>query len=98
MLFLHDWHKENVLMVPPVSAVSRALSHLRLCKSKGVLIVPKWPSSHFWPLLMDEFYCHISDIKVFKGKNVLCHGLNTNSLLGASYFNGDVLAVSLDCS
>ena len=96
--FLQDWEKENVLMVPPVSAVGRALSHLRLCKSKGVLIVPKWPSSHFWPLLMDEFYCHISDIKVFKGKHVLCHGLNTNSLLGAPYFNGDILAVVLDCS
>ena len=95
--FTHNWHKENLLLVPPVTAVGRVLSHLRLCRAKGVLIVPKWPSAHFWPLLMGEFFCHIVDLRVFKGKNVLRHGLNKNSLLGAPYFNGDVLAIALNC-
>ena len=96
--FLQDWHGENVLLVPPVNVIGRALSYLRCCRAKGTLIAPKWPSSYFWPLLMNDFHHFIVDIKILKGKNVLCHGLNKNSLLGASYFNGDVIAVALDCN
>ena len=95
--FTYDWHEENVLMVPLVLNVGRALHHLRLCKAKGVLVAPKWPSSHFWPLLMKEFYSYIKDVRVFKGNKVLIHGLNKNSLLGAEYFQGDIIVVALNC-
>ena len=27
------------------------MSHLKLCKAKGALLVPVWPSSYFWPLI-----------------------------------------------
>ena len=93
----YDWHNENVLIVPPVNAVGKALLHLKLCKAKGVLVTPKWPSSYFWPLLMNEFSQFIDEIRVFKGSKVLCHGLNTNSLLGSPFFAGDVISVRLDC-
>ena len=96
--FTYNWHGENLLLVPPVSAIGRVLSHLRLCKAKGTLVAPRWPSSYFWPLLQSEFNSFILDIKIFKGKNVLVHGLNKNSLLGAPYFNGDILAIAIDCS
>ena len=96
--FMQDWHGENVLLVPPVNVIGRALSYLKSCRAKGTLIAPKWPSSYFWPLLMNDFHPLIKDIMIFKGKNVLCHGLNKNSLLGASYFNGDVIAVALNCT
>ena len=95
--FTQNWEGENVLMVPPVSAVGRALRHLLLCRAKGVLVVPRWPSSYFWPLIHNEFFRYITDIKIFKGNKVLCHGLNKNSLLGAPYFNGDVMMVALNC-
>ena len=62
-----------------------------------MLVAPKWPSSHFWPLLMKEFYSYIKDVRVFKGNKVLIHGLNKNSLLGAEYFQGDIIVVALNC-
>jgi hypothetical protein len=96
--FSFDWGKEFCLLVPPVSIVGRVLRHLLLCKGKGVLIVPCWPSAYFWPLLINDFNLFISDILKVKGKNVLVHGLNKNSLLGSSEFKGFVLALKLDCS
>ena len=96
--FMHDWNNENVLIVPPVNAIGMALSYLRVCKAKGVLVAPKWPSAYFWPLIQTQFLPFIKEIRTFKGKIVLCHGLNKNSLLGAPYFQGDVLAIILDCS
>ena len=96
--FSYDWKNENVLLVPPVSAIGRALAHLKLCKAKGVLVAPLWKSSYFWPLIQDTFAGYLTDLRVFKGKNVLCHGLNNNSLLGASYYQGDVVAAAFDCT
>jgi hypothetical protein len=29
----------------------RTISQLALCRGHGILIIPKWPSSTFWPLL-----------------------------------------------
>ena len=94
----HDWKGENVLLVPPVNAIGQALSHLKICRAKGVLVAPKWPSSYFWPLLLNEFHRYILEIRVFKGKNVLCHGFNKNSILGSPDFEGEVMSVALDCT
>ena len=96
--FASDWKDENCLLVPPVSIVGRTLKHLRLCKSKGVLVVPFWPSAHFWPMLKEDFVGYICDYLQVKGKNVLVQGHNLNSLLGSERFFGDVLALHIDCS
>ena len=93
-----NWLGENVLLVPPVNAIGNTLHHLRVCKAKGVLVAPKWPSGVFWPLLKNEFSEFIVEVKVFKGNKVLCHGLNKNSILGSPDFTGDIIAVSLDCT
>ena len=94
----YNWYGENVLLVPPVNAIGNTLQHLRVCKAKGVLIAPKWPSGVFWPLLKNEFSEFIVEVKVFKGNKVLCHGLNKNSVLGSPDFSSDIIAVSLDCT
>ena len=96
--FSFNWANEFCLLVPPVCIVGRVLRHLELCKGKGVLIVPFWPSAHFWPMLMRDFQCHISDHMIVKGYRVLKHGMNSDSLLGSSDFRGDILALRLDCS
>ena len=82
-------------MVPPVLKVGKALHHLRFCRAKGVLVAPKWPSSHFWPLLINDFSRYISNVRIFKGNRVLTHGLNKNSLLGADYFQEILLLLLL---
>lgn len=94
----YNWHGENVLLVPPVNAIGSALCHLKTCRAKGVLIAPKWPSSYFWPLLLNHFHRFTTEVRVFKGKHVLCHGLNENSILGSPDFEGEIISVALDCS
>ena len=96
--FSHNWGDEFALMVPPVSLVGKALCHLRLCRGKGVLVVPCWPSAYFWPLLVNKFWDYIRDVMKVKGNKVLVQGENKNSLLGSNYFGGFILAILLDCS
>jgi hypothetical protein len=96
--FSFDWNSEFCLLTPPVCVVGHALKHLALCKGKGVLVVPCWPSSYFWPLLINDFCCFIKDILKVKGNKILIHGLNKNSLLGSPDFGGYMLAIKLDCS
>ena len=87
-----------MLLVPPVNAIGKALFHLKTCKAKGVLVAPKWHSSYFWPILINDFSRFTLKIQQFKGSKVLCHGLNSNSLLGSPSFTGDVIAAYIDCS
>ena len=96
--FTFNWEGENCLLVPPVCVVAMTLQHLRLCRARGVLVVPFWPSAAFWPLLIRDFRPHIRDSLKVKGRNVLRHGLNENSLLGSSEFMGNMLALLVDCS
>ena len=96
--FTFNWAGEICLLVPPVCIVGRVLSHMRLCRAKGILVVPNWPSALFWPMLKGAFSIYIRDFRVLKGSKVLTHGMNTNSLLGSPQFKGEVLALLLDCS
>ena len=96
--FSFDWKNDVCLLVPPVCMVGRTLRHLQLCHARGVLVVPAWPSAHYWPMLLAEFNPFILDCLRVKGKNALRHGHNTNSILGSPNFVGDVLALYIDCS
>ena len=96
--FCFDWRDEFCLLVPPVGLVGRVLKHLALCKGKGILVVPCWPSAHFWPMLSSTFHHSVVDFMRVKGRNVLQPGFNPNSLLGSKEFQGDVLALLMDCS
>ena len=50
--FTSDWSDENNWLVPSVSLSSRVINHLIKSNSVGTLVVPKWPSSPFWPLVL----------------------------------------------
>ena len=45
---------ENYWIHPPVSQMSRVITHMRACKAVGTLAIPMWKSSHFWILLCDD--------------------------------------------
>ena len=53
-VFCVDWSKHNNWLVPPPKYVGRVLHHLRRCGGSGTLVVPKWHSAPYWPLLHDE--------------------------------------------
>ena len=49
--FSVDWAGENNWLVPPVYLILRVIFHLEVCSARGVLVVPKWPSAVFWPII-----------------------------------------------
>jgi len=63
--FTFDWSQEFNWLCPPICLIGETLRHLNLCKASGVLLVPYWPSSYFWPLLTQsqgkEFQSFIID-------------------------------------
>ena len=62
--FTCDWGRDFNWICPPISLIAKTLKHLELCKAVGVLFVPNWPSSYFWPLLTSdgqEFNSFIKD-------------------------------------
>ena len=48
-----DWSSENNWICPPVSLIVDSVHHLMSCSGSGTLIIPEWPSAHFWPFLRD---------------------------------------------
>ncbi|MCG8672764.1 MAG: hypothetical protein MI867_25410 [Pseudomonadales bacterium] len=49
--FAFDWGRENNWLNPPFSLIPKVLRHMRACAASGTLIVPRWVSRPWWPLL-----------------------------------------------
>ena len=37
--------------MPPIHLISRTIFHLEVCGARGALVIPKWLSAAFWPIL-----------------------------------------------
>ena len=86
---------ENCLVVPAVGIVPRVLHYLKSRQAVGTLVVPYWPSAHFWPLITHKHSSYLVAHSIHIGKEVLAHGRNPNSLLGSDIFTGNVIAFRL---
>ena len=75
-----DWGPENCWLVPQVYLIPRVLIHFLNCQSRGVLVVPFWPSSLFWPYLIQEngaFQNFVVDVLFMQdGSDVFVQGAN----------------------
>ena len=97
--FTADWSGEMNWIVPPVYLVARVLNHMRKGHSKGTLIVPKWYSASFWPLLVEngEF---IEEIKEFvylpTSKHAYIPSRIKGGLFGVQDLKFDMLAMKVD--
>ena len=64
------------------------------------LVVPYWPSAHYWPLLVERggvFKSFVADcLYVENGKDVFLHGGNKSSLFRSENFSTPVLFLLLD--
>ena len=49
--FTCNWAEDNSWWCPPIYLISRVIRHAQGNKARGTLIIPKWPSSPFWPML-----------------------------------------------
>ncbi|XP_063416210.1 uncharacterized protein LOC134697851 [Mytilus trossulus] len=90
--FAYDWSAHNNWLVPPVCLVSKCLNHMRLCKAKGTLVVPKWPSALFWPILVnrfsDRFKSFVIDFREYvKPMNFFTKGSQEKSIFAQRPFN-----------
>ena len=72
--FVQPLRGENCLLVPPVSIVSRVLHYMKWQNAAGTLVVPFWPSAHYWPLIMHKYGDYIVAHAIRAGKEVLTHG------------------------
>ena len=49
--FTVSWEGDNNWLVPPVFLIPRVIRHMKSGKEHGTLVVPFWPSAHWWPML-----------------------------------------------
>ena len=99
--FAFNWSLDNNWLVPPVYLVPRVLSQLALFSAKGVLVVPKWESSFFWPLLVDNktgsFRKFVLEaVEYSNPSNFFKPGSNQNSVFACNPFPSNVLVAKLD--
>ena len=65
-----DWSSENNWICPPVCLIVDSVRHLMSCSGRGTLIIPEWPSAHFWPFLRDgssRFSSFVKEVFVLPG-------------------------------
>ncbi|XP_063446947.1 uncharacterized protein LOC134726472 [Mytilus trossulus] len=100
--FSQVWTNENNWLVPPINLVIRSIKHIIACKARGTLVVPKWISAAFWPLIFDKhliYQDYVKDVIVFKNTDgIYKQGSNKNTIFGIEPFGSQVLAVLLDAS
>ena len=66
--FTCDWGCDNNRWCPPLYLIPCILEHAKLTKAKGTLIIPKWVSAPFWPLLFPDgvhkasFVLHVREL------------------------------------
>ena len=93
--FFQSLRGENCLVVPPVGIVPRVLHYLKSQRAVGTLVVPLWPSAHFWPLITHKYSSYLVAHSIHIGNEVLTRGRNLNSLLGSDLFTGNIIAFRL---
>ncbi|KAK3090119.1 hypothetical protein FSP39_009337 [Pinctada imbricata] len=99
--FAQNWDGENCWLVPPPNLICRTVSHLRICKAFGVLIVPRWESALFWPIIWERKYKNfryfVRDwIEFERPKNFYKAGSDKNSIFALDVFPSNVLVLKLD--
>ena len=80
-------------MVPPVGIVPRVLHYMKCQYAVGTLVVPFWPSAHYWSLIMHRYGDSLVAHVIRAGREVLIHGRNHNSLLGSHQFTGYIITL-----
>ena len=101
--FNSNWSNDINWLVPPGVSVPRVINHLVECKARGTLVVPKWPSSPFWPLIFESDHLvykpYVRDVLEFsETSRILAPGQNLNSIFANGTFKGTILSVKLDAS
>jgi hypothetical protein len=63
----------------PLYSVPRVMKHMLACKAEGTLIVPRWSSSPYWPMIFRQNLVYQDYITDFIGQRSILQ--NTRTLL-----------------
>ena len=103
--FTVNWEGENNWWCPPISLITRVIRHAQVCRAKGTMIVPQWPSAHFWPLLcpyntsMSSFAPFICELRELpRIASLFLPGLSGSTLFNGNIPNTKVFALRCDFS
>ena len=71
---------------------------MKKCNAIGLLLVPYWQSSYFWPVITSEEYLQFEVNKwYFNGKNIFQSGCDVSSYFGPE-FNAGVCVIHYEFS
>ena len=97
--FSFRWDNENNWLFPPPKLIPRVLQHLSFSKAEGTLIVPEWPSAHWWPLVYQGNDCFINEVRKFlvihPRKNAFLPAVPGFSLFDDDIPNFNILALRI---
>jgi len=85
--FKYNWSRYRMpWLFPPPDMILKTVRHLQNCNSTGLLLVPQWKHSAYYP----ELLCQLTNgcvIKraVYRGKNVFASGIDKTSYFGPDY-------------
>ena len=96
--FTCDWSGENNWLCPPPYLIPRVIRHTLKTGASATLVMPKWPSAPFWPMLFPDGCTRAPFITEERTLHQSPH-LVVTGLSGGSLFKGtpntDLLAVRL---
>ena len=95
--FRQFWGNDNNWLVPPPSLIAKTINKMRNDHAKGVLIVPEWKSSAFWPLICTRgvFKEFILDAKYLSNDRIIVRGAGRNGVFGKWPLNFKMLALKI---
>ena len=83
--------------MPPICLVPKTILHVLYCNAAGKMIVPKWPSSAFRPLLFGPNYAkkdYVYDIIEFdQGQNIFRGSSTKKCIFSSRRFASKTLVV-----
>ena len=97
----YDWGGENCWWVPPPTIAAETLIHARACRAKGVMILPKWSTAIFWPMIHTgkDWVPGISLIMEYKKPtNFFVKCQYGNDMFTEKPFSGNVVVLKVDFS
>ena len=99
--FAQNWADENCWIVPPPSLICRVLRHLQLCNVFGTMVIPKWKSALYWPLIWNtksnSFKSFIKNYFEYERPyNFFTEGSDKNSIFAMHNFPSNVLVLHVD--
>ncbi len=97
--FNQQWNADVQWCVPPPFLIPQVLSHFKKCKARGILVVPHWPSSRYWPFLFTragpESFIKAQEL-VPNGARILIAGTQPKSIFTPAKFKNAMLALFID--